>query len=599
MNHQDTKNTKKESSADGRRWTQMRTDLSSICVHLRHLRIFLALLFFVFLVSWWFVLPAPAAPRTARGPKLVVILVIDQFRQDFLTRFAPFFGEGGFRRLTERGSNFTDAHYGHAATYTGPGHACIVTGTYGYKNGIIANNWYNRARKQREAMIYDPESQLLDGGPTTPADETSPRNLIGTALGDQLMLANGGQSRVIALSVKDRAAEMLGGKMGKAYWFSERLGEMTSSTYYGRQIPSWLREFNTRQMPNAAFGKNWERVLPESAYRISRRDDFPSESDVKGLGRTFPHPVNGKLSAPGPDFYTAFTYTPWANDYQFAVARAAIEAENLGRGPYPDLLGISLTAQDYVGHAFGPESQEAQDLVVRTDRQLAEFLTYLTSRFAAEELLIAFTADHGGCPIPEYMASLGIDAGRIKSADVQATVEQALDARFGAGDWVLAADDPSVYLNRDEMARKNLQPAEVERAAGEAALTIHGMASYFTRSALMAGEPSSTPLARQVARSFHPERSGDVMLVTRPYYFWGRYANQDTGTTHGSPYAYDTQVPLVLFGSGIRPATHRGRVEIADLAPTLAALLQINPPSGSDGRVLTEALAAEVSSERR
>jgi len=598
MNHKDTKNTKKEISADERSWSQIGAEWSCICAHLRHLRISLSLLFFVSFVSLWFIPPIAAAPRPARVPKLVVILVIDQFRQDFLARFAPFFGEGGFRRLMERGANFTDAHYGHAATYTGPGHACIVTGTYGYKNGIIANNWYNRERKQREAMIYDPESQLLDG-PTTPADETSPRNLIGTALGDQLMLANGGQSRVIALAVKDRAAEMLGGKMGKAYWFSERLGEMTSSTYYGRQLPGWVREFNTRRMPDSLFGKSWERLLPESAYRISRRDDFPNESDVKGMGRTFPHPVNGKLSSPGPDFYTAFTYTPWANDYEFAVARAAIEAENLGRGSYPDLLGISLTAQDYVGHAFGPESQEAQDLVARTDRQLADFLTYLTARFPPEELLIGFTADHGACPIPEYLNSIGIEAGRIRSADVQATVEQALDARFGAGDWVLAAEDPSVYLNREEMARKNLAPAEVERAAGEAALTIHGMAAYFTRSALMAGEPSATPLARQVARSFHPERSGDVMLVTRPYYFWGRYGSQDTGTTHGSPYAYDTHVPLILFGAGIRAGTHRGRVEIADLAPTLASLLQLNAPSGSDGRVLTEALATEASSDRR
>jgi predicted AlkP superfamily pyrophosphatase or phosphodiesterase len=539
----------------------------------------------------WPSAPAGAAAGRAerRPPRLVVILVIDQFRQDFLTRCAPFFGTGGFRRLMEQGANFTGAHYGHAATYTGPGHACIVTGTYGYKNGILANYWYNRERRQREAMIYDPDSQLLDGETTT-SDETSPRNLIGTTLGDQMRLANGGQSRVIALSDKDRAAQLLGGKMGKAYWFSERRGEMSSSSFYGRQVPSWLRDFNARRLPDAAFNKSWERLLPESAYRISRRGDFPNAGDPKGLGRSFPHPVNGKLSAPGPDFYSAFTYTPWANDYQFAAARAAIEGEGLGRDEYPDLLALSLTAQDYVGHEYGPESQEAQDLVVRTDRQLAEFLDYLTRRFAPQDLLIAFTADHGGAPIPEYLASLGVDAGRIRRTDLQAAVERALDERFGAADWVLLAEDPNLYLNREEMARRKLAPAEVERAAGEAALGVRGINQYFTRTALMDGATGATPLARQVARSFHPERSGDVVLVTRPFYFWGRYGLLDSGTTHGSPYAYDTHVPLILFGAGIRPGTYANPVEVADLAATLATLLQINPPSGTDGRPLTEAL---------
>jgi predicted AlkP superfamily pyrophosphatase or phosphodiesterase len=533
---------------------------------------------------------AAAARRAApRRPKLVVILVIDQFRQDFLTRFEPFFGEGGFRRLTENGANFTSAHYQHAATYTGPGHACIVTGTYPYKNGIVANFWYNRARKQREAMVYDPESQLLDRT-ATPNDETSPRNLIGTTIGDQLMLANGRQSRVIGISVKDRAAELLAGKMGKAYWFSDQLGEMTSSTYYGRELPRWLRELNDQHLPRAAFNKTWERLLPPEAYRISRGIDLPSVGDPKGLGRSFPHPVNGHLSAPGADFYSAFTYTPWANDYEFAVARAAIEAEELGRHDHPDFLGISLTAQDLVGHQYGPESPEAQDLVVRTDRQLADFLAYLDRRFPAEELLIAFTADHGGAPIPEYQASLGIEAGRIRPAEVQAAVERGLDERFGEANWVLLAEDPNVYLNREEMTRRHLAPSEVERAAGEAALGIPGMASYFTRTALMAGETGATPLARQVARSFQPDRSGDVVLVTRPYYFWGFYGSQDTGTTHGSPYEYDTHVPLILVGSGIRPGKYRDAVDVADLAATLSSLLEINPPSGCDGRVLTEAL---------
>jgi hypothetical protein len=534
--------------------------------------------------------PASAARRAGNGrPKLVVLLVIDQFRQDFLTRFEPFFAEGGFRRLMERGAHFTGAHYGHAATYTGPGHACIVTGTYGYKNGIVANNYFNRARKQREAMVYDPDSQLLDG-PSTAGDETSPRNLIGTTLGDQLKLANGGQSRVIALSNKERAALVMGGKMGKAYWFSERAGEMTSSSYYGRQLPDWLREFNARRLPHQAFNKTWDRLLPETDYRISRRDDFPNETDIKGLGRTFPHPVNGKLTSPGPDFYSAFTYTPWANDYQLAAARAAIEGEDLGRDAYPDLLGVSLTAQDLVGHEFGPESQESQDLVVRTDRQVAQFLAYLASRFPAGDVLIAFTADHGGAPVPEYLTSLGIDAGRIRRTDLQAAVEKVLDDQFGAGDWLLLAEDPSLYLNHEEIARKKLAHSEVEEAAGKAALSVRGIAHYFTRTALMQGTTDATPLARQVARSFHPERSGDVQLVTRPFYFWGRYGSQDTGTTHGSPYEYDTHVPLVLLGSAVRPGTYRGPVEITDLAATLSSLLGINPPAGSDGRALTEAL---------
>jgi predicted AlkP superfamily pyrophosphatase or phosphodiesterase len=521
-------------------------------------------------------------------------MVIDQFRAEYLTRYAPHFGEGGFKYLMRNGANLTNAHYTHATTYTGPGHALILSGTYGHTSGIIGNRWFNRATNRVESMFFDPAAEILGVKASPKDDDTSPRTFIGTNLCDQLLLSNNFRSKAIAISNKDRAAIMLAGKLGKAYWYHEGVGGMTTSTHYMRDLPAYMKAFNARKIPDSYFGKKWEQLLPAAAYGVSRPDNSAHETDVPGLGKSFPHTLTDASGKPTTAFYEAFTATPWANDYQLDLARLVIDAEQLGADNDTDVLGISITATDIAGHAFGPDSHEVQDMIIRLDRQLAGFFRDLNRRFKPGEVTIAFTSDHGACPIPEHMASLNVEASRIKKKQLTDAINAALDARYGAptGDakWILALEDPGVFLNRDIMVAKKLNAAEVERVVGEAAVTVPGVTQYFTRTQLMNGQMPVSRWSGFFQKAFYPARSGDVLLMTKPYYFWGSYGERETGSTHGSPYEYDTHVPLILLGNGVRSGTYSNTVDISDLAPTLSGLLAISAPPGNEGRRLTEVL---------
>ena len=554
------------------------------------------------------------ATAVAPRPKLLVTIVIDQFRADYLTRFAPQFGETGFKRLARRGASWT-GHYGQYATYTGPGHALILSGSYPYINGISTNKFFNQDTHRSEAMVFDSESEVLGVKKTDPDMDVSPRSFIGTTVGDELALATARQSRTISLATKGRGAILLGGRLGKSYFMNDDTGEMTTSTYYASVLPNWVVGWNTKKLADASFGNTWERAQPEAAYALSGPDDARSEGDSKGLGKTFPHKVNGKLTAPGPDYYEAFVQTPFANDYELDFAKAAVENEQLGARGVTDLLAISLSAIDLAGHTFGPSSQEVQDLVVRLDQQLGVFLDWIYARLGEQNVVVLVTADHGATPVPEQMAALGFDAGRIKKKTISEVVEAALTARFGAPGaptakdpkekptvpakdpkadpkaeakvekWVVALEDPHIFLNRGAILAKKLDSQEVEQVAGLAAAGLKGFGGYFTRSQLLHGAVPATPLGMSILRSYHAPRGGDVVMWTLPFYFWGKYGEKDVGSTHGTFYRYDTDVPVLLAGPGVRPGKYGVR-EMVDIAPTLSLLLGVTAPAASEGEIV-------------
>jgi predicted AlkP superfamily pyrophosphatase or phosphodiesterase len=362
---------------------------------------------------------------------------------------------------------------------------------------------------------------------------------------------------------------------------------MSSSTYYGDKLPSWVQDFNKRKLADAALGKTWERALP--ADRYPEVDDFRVEFDGKGLGRVFPHKLTAKGGKLDADYYAAFTHTPYALDYTFAFASAALDGEQLGKRGVTDMLEISITPTDIAGHAFGPFSQEMHDMVVRLDRSLAGFLGELDRRFKAGEIVIVFTGDHGAVPIPEWSDEHMLAGVRTKKAAIKKQVENALGARYGEGKWVIALEDPSVYLNRELIAQKKLDPAEVERVAGEAILQLPGFMTYYTRTQLQHGWVPPTRVSEAVVRSYVPARSGDVVTVTAPFSFWGKYAEKDWGTTHGSPFRYDTDVPLVFVGKPFKPG-YFGETNMVNLAATLSEVLHLTRPSGCEGQALEEAL---------
>jgi predicted AlkP superfamily pyrophosphatase or phosphodiesterase len=522
------------------------------------------------------------------APRLVVVVAVDQMRRSEIDQLRPHL-TGGFRRLLSEGARL-DGHYGQQSTYTGPGHALILSGSYGYLNGIFQNNWFNRATGRSESMLFDEKAQVINQGPVGPDKDSSPRNFYGSTVGDELRMSNGGKSRVVAVAIKERGALLLGGRTGTAYFFNDLNGDWTTSTYYMNVLPAWLVAFNAKRLADQWFGKEWTRCLPEAVYG-PEPDDAPWEADQLGLGRVFPHKITGGEQKPTGKYWKAFTNSAFAIDHTFEFARAAIEGEGLGQDEITDVLAISVSPTDFVGHAFGAYSHEVRDSFLRTDRALGEFFTYLDNRLGKRGWIAMVTADHGSAQPPERARQVGLPAERVKKATIKTAITAALDARFGTGDWVLALEDPSVHLNRKLIAERNLDAAAVETAAGEAVMTLSGFLGYATRTQLLHGNLPPVAASRAVARSFFALRAGDVVLVQAPFSFWGKSGEWKFGSGHGSFYRYDTDVPVFFLGAPFA-AGYFGETEMVDLAATLARLLNINQPAACEGRPIVEILAA-------
>jgi predicted AlkP superfamily pyrophosphatase or phosphodiesterase len=399
---------------------------------------------------------------------------------------------------------------------------------------------------------------------------------------------------VVSISLKDRAAILMGGRMADAaIWFDDSTGRWISSRFYcpSGRLPGWVEELNALRVPDAWFGKRWVPLVPEGGSGSPGLVAVSSSLAAIRLGRSFPHPVDGGLSAPGPAFYKAFALTPWANEFVFRTARQAVVSERLGQDETPDLLTVNLSSNDYIGHSFGPDSPEALDCLLRTDRELSAFFRYLASTVPGglDRLLVALASDHGVDPVPEEMRAAGFPSTRVQESDLERRVDAALDTCFGPQDWVLAFADFNLYLNPDALAASDCGPEQIRRMAARTLSTTSGIYGAFTRNQIEEGRLPDTNPSRRLYGAYHPKRSGDVLVITDPFCFTEESPLKHL-TTHGSPYAYNTSVPLLLTGPGIRPGVYADPVSPADLTPTLALLLGICPPSASDGIPLKSAL---------
>jgi predicted AlkP superfamily pyrophosphatase or phosphodiesterase len=529
-------------------------------------------------------------PAASPQRRLVVAIIVDQFRYDYLERFGDLFTNGGFRRLINQGAFFTNANYDYIPTFTAPGHACIFTGSIPALNGIVGNLIYDRATNKTRNVVTDEETRLVTSrGVEADRPAQSPRVLIGTTISDQLRWSNNFQSKVVAISYKDRSAILPGGiRPNGAYWFNSEAGEFVTSDYYTKEFPAWVKKFNSTDRPDKYFNARWDRVLPAAAYRRAQEKNLDVQRSP--VGRSFPYTVTGGDDKPGKRFYDAFQYTPFGSEYLEKFARAAIEGEHLGEDRFVDLLSVSFSSPDLTGHAFGPDSQEVLDTYVRLDRLLAEFLNYLDQKIGLANITLFVTGDHGVSPVPEYAKSLGYDADRLSSVSVSDAVKKALGERFGDEKLYLAFVNEQIFLDHRLIAEKKLNPAEVERVAGEAVMTVPGVVNYFTRSQILSGRVPSGIVGTRVVNGFHPQRSGDVAVILKPFWF---IAEGPLATTHGSVYNYDTHVPVIFFGAGVRPGRYNAECAPSDIAPTLAALLAVEMPSNRSGRVLVEAIAGD------
>lgn len=528
--------------------------------------------------------------QPAPKPRLAVLIIIDQFRYDFLQRFDDLFVEDGFRRLMDGGAWMTDARYSHLHASTSPGHNVITSGMYGYKTGIIANSWYDRSWGKRRPSLVDPDSHILGKKPTADG-RASTKELQGTTLADELRMATNFQGKAISISAKDYSAMITAGKIGAPYWYEASLGRFTSSSFFMDDLPDWVKQFNARKLPDKSFGRTWERLLPEAEYlKRAGLDDRVGEEDNRKSGITFPHVTTGGLDAPGPAYYNAFKHTPWSNDLELEFARQAIIEEQLGQDDVPDVLIISLSANDYVGHDYGPFSQEVMDITLRTDRQLADFFGFLDQQVGRDNTLLILTGDHGALPLPEQTALKGIPAARVADGPLTERLESVLDATYGEGEWVEYLNKVGLYLNYDTIKKYHLTRAEVEQTSADVLMADPAVWKAFTRTHIERGQLPDTNLSRAAYHSFHPDKSGDVIPISTPYYMLLdiEYSVTNYGTTHGMPHDYDIHVPLLFHGPWIKPGKYRLPVDMADVAPTICELLGITMPAGRDGQVLGE-----------
>ena len=534
--------------------------------------------------------PAKSTPSaTANPPRLIVVVSVDQLCQEYFQRFAGNLDPDGFYALASNsGTIYTNCHHAHAFTLTGPGHAVQLTGTYPFQNGIIGNDWYDRKLKKNLYCVTDTSCTTI--GAQVGDGPCSPKNLQVPTVGDMLKLATNKQAKVIGVSLKDRAAILMTGHLADAaYWFEETEGTWATSSYYRPDLPPYIRAFNESKYPDRYAELEWNLALPIQRYHHDAPDDYKYENPPEDLGRTFPH----KLAPAGKKLYSQLRTTPYGSDMTLDVAKAVIENENLGGDEIPDLLCVNFSSNDYVGHAFGPQSLEVEDITIRTDRLLAQFYNYVVERVGRDNVVFALTADHGVCPLPELMKQKGmLHTGRDPlggEAKVKAQLEILLRERLNLGDvkelLVPRVESQQLFLDRDHPALAGDKFVAAQRVCRDWLLAQKGIHVAITREDLLVGRGGGA-LNAPFIKTFHPERSGDVLWAYLPYYLCG-----GSGTTHGSPWRYDTHVPLVLLGAGIERGIHGRRTSPAMLAPTIAELFGVDAPAACIEEPLLEALS--------
>jgi predicted AlkP superfamily pyrophosphatase or phosphodiesterase len=513
-------------------------------------------------------------PKGQPSTKLVVLIVVDQMRGDFLTRFGDLY-KGGFKRLLDGGAVFPDAAYRHAVTVTAAGHATIATGLHPAHHGLVGNSWWDYAASKDRNCVFDPTVTSVGGK----GGKASPSTLLADTLGDKLKKAQP-ESKVVGVSWKDRSAILPAGKKADgAFWFSSDCGCFITSSYYG-DAPTWLEKFNAKKPANAWAGRSWERLLDDEKLYIerAREDAYPTEAD--GVAVSFPHALPSNVSK---DYYAAVGQTPFADEVIVEAALAAMDGYGLGQDQHPDILSIGLSGTDAVGHEYCPFSQEAMDQHLRLDLLLGRVLDEVDRRVGLENVVIALTADHGAFPLPEF-----VDGKRISASEIEDIVNREIHRRMPALEDVVAhVNAGSIYLDLAEIEAKGVAADVVETAAIAALMDTGEVDRVYAQIDLDGPEPVNDPFWSLHRNSFFAERSPQLLVLWKPMvYIGGKF-----GSGHGSAYDYDRHVPVLLYGRGVKAGTYPGVAGPEDVAPSLGKLLGVEMPLEPDTRILEEALA--------
>ncbi len=515
---------------------------------------------------------APGPRQPLPKPRLVLTVMVDQLRYDYLMRWNKEF-KGGFRRLLDRGANFTNGHLGHYPSVTAIGHASLLTGAYPINSGIVGNDWYDRESGKKIESITD--FKETDHGAENDGAGASPRRLLVSTVGDQMKMAVSADPGptapiVVGISLKDRGAILPAGHMADgAFWYDRQTGDFVSSTYYSKQPLPWVQAFNGQKLQDRYLGKNFE---------------------CEGMAE----PITKVPGTRGPMYYSSLWNTPYSSELIMEFGKAAVEHYKMGQRDAVDLLAISFSGNDSLGHRDGPDARSVREMTLATDRILGELFDWLDAKVGMENVLVVLSADHGVGPIPEVNQERNMPGGRLARSSLFGPLEQALIGKYGAGKWVVGTAGSSPYLNYELIEQRQLNPAEVRAFAAAEMMKVNGVTRVFTRDQLLLGQVPSDEAAQRVLKSFHPKRSGDLEVLLEPYWI-----GDGSRATHGTAYSYDTHIPMVFMGPGVTPGYYDAHVVMQDIAPTLSNMLEIEAPSGSEGRILSEMYGAAATQAPR
>lgn len=529
-----------------------------------------------------------AQDNEPQQPKLVVGIMVDQMRQEFLFRFLPKYGAGGFRRLMDDGFMLKNGHYNFAPTVTGPGHASVYTGTTPAVHGIIGNEWYDKDVKKQVNCVEDARYAAVgsDGG----KGDVSPWRMLSTTVTDELELFTQKRSKVVGISLKDRGSVLPAGhNPDGAYWYDSKTGRFITSSYYMNRLPDWVENFNKRNLPDKYLSQHWTTTLPINEYVESGPDNRAYESPVGGKQQpVFPYDLRTLRKA---NDYSLLSTTPFGNDYVTDMAKAALAGESMGADATTDFLAISYSATDGLGHAVGPNAIEIQDMYMRLDRNIEDLLKTLDAEVGAGNYTVFLTADHGVADVAQYMIDSKMPAGYFDASRVGAALSEHLAQYFPGKKVVEAFSNGQIFFDQD-VFQNDPKASGVELLIATE-LTINfllkqdGVANAYSENVVRQGRFDEGGPKGMIIRGYHAKRSGDVMVLLEPGWY---SAESIQGTTHGSPWTYDTHVPILFYGNGIRKGSSVRHYSVTDIAPTISALLNIKFPSGCTGHPVDEAL---------
>jgi predicted AlkP superfamily pyrophosphatase or phosphodiesterase len=517
----------------------------------------------------------------AKPPRLTVFVSVDSLGTEVMQRNRPRF-KAGFAKLINEGALYPQARYQVAECVTGVGHVAMVSGAWPHRSGIVGNKAFNRSTGKLEAIFADPNHPVLDA----PAglEDVSPANLLVETVSDRLRQATMLRGKSVAISGKGRAAVAMAGRLGDAYWFHEQVGKFVTGTWYKKEFPTWVKAFNDNKQADGYHGKRWELLGNPKDYLGT--DERPFESDWYGLGKIFPHPLTGGLPSPGPQSYSALACSPMMDEVMVEFAKAAIDGEQLGKDEIPDALFVSFSPLDRTYHLWGPTSWEMQDHLLRLDKALSDLIAAAEKAAGGKgNVLVVLTGDHGGANIPEEWASMGLEGLRVSPVTIQKGLNDELEKKFGVPSLVAAIEEADVYFDWKAIEAKKLDVAVVRRAAAAILAKMPDLQTAVSRDDLDTFDGSG--LGTVLRNTFHTERGGDVLMVLKPFRV---LESEKAGTSHGTPWSYDSDVPLFLYGKGIKPGLYTQHAEPIDLAPTVSAINEMSAPASNEGKVLTDAV---------